>query len=49
MGAATCWAQQQVPHINTTGRVKYADQKSFADAAQWVFTEHAELMRKLGE
>jgi len=29
--------------------LKYADNVSFADAAKWVFNEHAELMRKLSE
>jgi hypothetical protein len=35
--------------VKALQRVKYADQVSFADAAQWVFAEHAELMRKLSQ
>lgn len=38
-----------IEEVKAMQRVKYADQASFADAAQWVFTEHAELMRKLGQ
>jgi hypothetical protein len=29
--------------------VRYADKQAFAEAAQWTFNEHAELMRKLSE
>jgi hypothetical protein len=38
-----------IEEVKALQRVRYADRKSFAEAAQWVFTEHAELMRKLGE
>lgn len=36
-----------IEEVKAMQRVKYADQMSFAEAAKWVFTEHAELMRKL--
>jgi len=32
-----------------TPQVRYADDKAFAEAAKWTFTEHAELMRKLSQ
>ena len=38
-----------IEEVKALQRVKYADQVSFADAAQWVFAEHAELMRKLSQ
>jgi hypothetical protein len=38
-----------IEEVKTSQRVKYADDKSFADAAQWTFKEHAELMRKLSQ
>jgi hypothetical protein len=38
-----------IEEVKAAQRVKYADDKSFADAAEWVFKEHAELMRKLGQ
>jgi hypothetical protein len=36
-----------IEEVKAMQRVKYADQVSFAEAAKWVFAEHAELMRKL--
>jgi hypothetical protein len=38
-----------IEEVKALQRLKYADQVSFADAAKWVFTEHAELMRKLSQ
>ena len=36
-----------IEEVKAMQRVRYADQMGFAEAAKWVFTEHAELMRKL--
>lgn len=30
-------------------RVRHADEKAFAEAAQWTLSEHADLMRKLSQ
>jgi hypothetical protein len=30
-------------------RVRYADDKDFAAAAKWTFSEHVDLMRKLSQ
>jgi len=38
-----------IEEVKAAHRVKYADDKSFAAAADWVFKEHAELMRKLSQ
>jgi hypothetical protein len=38
-----------IEEVKAMQRVRNADVASFADAAQWVFNEHAELMRKLGQ
>jgi hypothetical protein len=38
-----------IEEVKALQRVKYADPVGFAEAAQWVFTEHAELMRKLSQ
>jgi hypothetical protein len=38
-----------IEEVKASQRVKCADDKSFADAAQWTFKEHAELMRKLSQ
>jgi hypothetical protein len=35
--------------VKAAQRVRPADEESFATAAEWVFTEHAELMRKLSQ
>jgi hypothetical protein len=38
-----------IEEVKAMQRIRHADRASFADAAQWVFDEHAELMRKLGQ
>ena len=38
-----------IEEVKAMQRGKSADQASFAQAAQWVFAEHAELMRKLSQ
>jgi hypothetical protein len=38
-----------IEEVKATQRVKYADDPSFAAAAEWVFKEHSELMRKLSQ
>ena len=38
-----------IEEVKSAQRVRYADDKSFAAAAEWVFKEHAELMRKLSQ
>lgn len=38
-----------IEEVKALQRVKYADDKSFAEASQWAFNEHAELMRKLSQ
>jgi len=38
-----------IDEVKAAQRVKHADNKSFAAAADWVFKEHAELMRKLSK
>lgn len=38
-----------IEEVRAAQNVKYADDKSFAAAAQWAFKEHAELMRKLSQ
>ena len=30
-------------------RVRHADEKTFAEAAEWTLSEHADLMRKLSQ
>jgi hypothetical protein len=38
-----------IEEVKSSQRVKDADDRSFAAAAGWAFTEHAELMRKLSQ
>lgn len=38
-----------IEEVKAAQRVRFADETSFASAAEWVFQEHAELMRKLSE
>jgi hypothetical protein len=38
-----------IEEVKALQRGKYADPVGFAEAAQWVFTEHAKLMRKLSQ
>lgn len=38
-----------IEEVKAAQRERYADDQSFAAAAEWVFKEHAELMRKLSQ
>lgn len=38
-----------IAEVKAAQSAKYADQQSLDAAAKWTFSEHAELMRKLGQ
>ncbi len=38
-----------IEEVKTAQRLKQADDNSFSAAADWVFREHSDLMRKLSQ